>query len=64
MLLPVQGGDRGLRLGVAAHLHEPEALAAAGVAVLDDFRALHGTVRGAQLLELRARHVVTEIPNV
>src|SRR4051794_3243278 len=62
--LAVEGGDGGLRLGVAAHLDEAEALAAAGVAVLDDFRALDGAVLREQLLEVRAGGVVAEIADV
>ena len=44
VLLAVEGGDGGLGLVVAAHLDEAEALAPAGVAVLDDFGALDGAV--------------------
>src|SRR5688500_13398576 len=62
--LPVQGGDGGLGLLVAAHLDEPESLAAAGVPVLDHLGALHGAVLRAQLLEVRAGRVVAEVPDV
>src|SRR4051812_24886281 len=39
MFLAVEGCDRGLCLGIAAHLHKAEALAAAGVTVGDHFGA-------------------------
>src|SRR4051812_20523295 len=64
LLLPVEGGDGGLGLLVAAHLDEAEALAPAGVTVLDHFRALDRAVRAAHLLQVRAGGVVTEIPDV
>src|SRR4051794_16013493 len=43
-LLAVEGGNGGLGLLVAAHLHETEALRAPGVAVHDDLGGLHGPV--------------------
>src|SRR5208337_3832026 len=46
VVLAVEPGDGGLRLAVAAHLDETEALAPAGVPVADDLRAAHGSVRG------------------
>src|SRR4051794_29467173 len=57
-LLAIEGGDDGLRLFIGRHLDEAEALAAAAVAIGDDFRALHGAVRAAELLEIRAGGVV------
>jgi cell wall-associated NlpC family hydrolase len=51
IILAIESGDRGLRLGVAPHFHEAEALAAAGIPVIDDFRALHGAMCREQLLE-------------
>jgi hypothetical protein len=62
--LAVHGLDGRLGLGVAAHLDKAEALAAAGVAVLDDLRAADGAVLREPLLEVRARHTVLEIANV
>src|SRR5215217_3296344 len=62
--LAVQGRDRRLGFLVGAHLDEPESLAAAGVPVLNDFRALHGPVRGAQLFEVRAGRVIAQVPDV
>jgi hypothetical protein len=46
VLLAVEGGDGRLGLVVVAHLDEPEALGAAGVAVGDHFGALDLAVRG------------------
>src|SRR5262245_53742452 len=40
-VLAVQGGGRGLRLLLRLHLHEAEALRAAGVPVHDHLRRLH-----------------------
>ena len=45
MLLAVEGRDGRLCLCIRTHLDEPETLAAAGVPVVDDFGALHGSVR-------------------
>src|SRR4051812_19720729 len=45
LLLAVEGADGGLGLFVRSHLHEAEALAAAGLAVLDDFGAVDRAVR-------------------
>src|SRR5688572_8232541 len=63
-VLAVQGRDRGLRLGVAAHLDERETLAPTGVPVLNDLGGLHGAVLPTQLLEVRARGVIAEISDV
>src|SRR4051812_10162213 len=64
VLLPVEGRDRRLRLRVAAHLDEPEALAPAGVPVLNDLGAGHRAVLGAQLLQVGVGDVVAEVPDV
>src|SRR5205823_13634084 len=64
VVLAVLGGDRGLRLGVAAHFHESEALAATGVTVGDDLRALHGAVLGEELLQRRAIDVVAHVSDI
>ena len=64
MILAIRGGDRGLRLGVAAHFHEPEALAAARVTVADDLRALHAAVCGEDLLQRRAIDIVAQISDI
>src|SRR4051812_20397106 len=55
-LLAVEAGDGGLRLRVGAHLDEAEALGAAGVAVHDDLRRLHGAEGAEQLLQFTVRH--------
>jgi hypothetical protein len=52
VLLPVEGGNRGLGFIVVAHLDEPEALAATGVTVVDDLGRGHGPVRAEDLLKL------------
>jgi hypothetical protein len=52
VLLSVEGGDRGLRLLLATHLHEPESFAAAGVPVGNDFSRLNRPVLRKQLLEV------------
>src|SRR5687767_11828785 len=62
--LAVERRDGRLGLRVAAHLDEPEALAAARVAVRDDLRAGHGAVTGEHLLELRAIDVVAQISDI
>src|SRR5690606_14628201 len=60
----VEAVDGGLRLGIAAHLHEAEALAAPRLAIRDDLGALDGAVLREQLLQVRAVHAVREIPDV
>src|SRR5947209_1841442 len=57
-LLAVQGGDCGLGLLVAAHLHKPKPLGPAGVPVHDDLRRLHGPVRREHLFERGVRDPV------
>src|SRR5262249_34359585 len=52
VLLVVQALDGRLRLGVAAHLHEAEALAAARVTVLDHLGALDRPELREQLFEV------------
>jgi hypothetical protein len=52
VVLVVKALDGRLGLGLAAHLHEAEALAAARVAVLDDLRALNVPECGEQLLQV------------
>jgi hypothetical protein len=64
VVLPIQGGDRRLSFGVAAHLDKPETLAAAGLAVLDHLGTLHRAVRRAQLLKVSACRVIAQIPNI
>src|SRR5207237_1215092 len=64
VLLPIQGGDRGRRFLVRGHLDKAEALAPAGVAIVDNLGAGHLTVLPKQLFEIRAGHVVAQIPHV
>src|SRR5687768_11248323 len=64
VLLAVQRRDRGLRLVVATHFHEPEALRAPGHAVADHFGALHRAVLREQLFQVRARDVVAQVTHV
>src|SRR5262249_18211498 len=63
-LLEVHLLDGLLGLGVAAHLDEAEALGAAGVAVDDGLRRLHGAVRGEQLLQHLVRNGVGQIADI
>src|SRR4051794_18483993 len=60
----VKRRDRGLGLGILAHLDKAEALAAARVAIVDDLRALHGPVRREQLFQRGVVDVVAQIANV
>src|SRR4051812_46528117 len=50
VLLAVEGGDGRICLGVVGHFDEPEALAAAGVSVVDDLGGHDLPVLGKQLL--------------
>src|SRR5207302_9320563 len=63
-LFAVEGGDGGLGLLVAAHLHEAEALGAAGVPVHDHLRRLHRPVRREHLLERAVGNPVSEVAHV
>ena len=64
VLFAVDSADRGLRLGVARHLDETEALAAAGVAIVDHFGTLDRAVLGEQLIEVAARRVKTQVATI
>jgi hypothetical protein len=64
MLLAVQGGDRRLGFLIGAHFDKAEALAAAGVAVVDDLRGDDSPVLTEQLLELRAINLIAEVPDI
>jgi hypothetical protein len=64
MLLAVERGNRRVRFGVAGHLDEAKALAATGVAVIDDLRRHHLAVLAKQLFQLRAIDVIAQIPDV
>ena len=64
MPLAVQGGDGRLGFLIGTHLHETETLAAAGLAVGDDFRLLDLAMLGEQLLEVRAGHAIAEITDI
>src|SRR5262249_40975208 len=57
--LAVEASDGGLRLLLGLHLHEAEALGAAGVAVHDDLGRLHRAEGRAHLLQRAVGHVVT-----
>src|SRR5258708_5353269 len=58
VLLPVQGRNGGLSFGIAAHLDKAKALASAGVAIVDDLRALDSAMRAEELFECRAIDIV------
>src|SRR5450432_605615 len=64
VILPIEGCDRGLCFGVAAHLDESEAFASACVAIVDDLRAVHLAMGGEQLFQCGAIDVVAQISNI
>src|SRR4051794_28037847 len=51
VVLPIEGGDCGLRLGIAGHLDKTKAFASAGHAIADDLCTLHSSVRGEKGFE-------------
>src|SRR5262245_10947659 len=63
-LMILQTLDGRLRLGLAAHLHEAEALAPAGGAVLDDLRTLHDSEPGEQLLQVGVTDLIGQVPDI
>jgi hypothetical protein len=64
VLLPVEGGNRGLGLVVVAHFDEPEALAAAGVPVVDDLGGCDRPIRAEELFQLGAVNTIGQITDV
>src|SRR5262249_7350606 len=64
VLLAVEGRDRGFRLGVTAHLDEPETLAPPGLPVGDDLGALDRAVLREELFQLRAIDLIAEVTDV
>src|SRR5437667_2059576 len=62
--LAVHAVDGRLSLGVRAHLHEAEALGAAGVAVHHHLRRRHGTELCECLLQIVVAHAVREVADV
>src|SRR5205085_11364406 len=62
--LAVHAVDRGLRLGIGAHLDEAEAFRAAGITVHHDLRRRHGAVLSESLLEIVVPYVVREVADV
>jgi hypothetical protein len=64
VFLVVEAVDGGLGLGLGVHLDEPEPLAPAGVAVLDDLGALDGPELREELLELRAVDLIGQITDI
>ena len=64
VLLAVQRRDRGIRLGVVGELHEPETLAPTRLAIAHDLGRSHLAMLPEQLLEFRAVHAISQIPNV
>ena len=63
-LLVMERLDRRLCFLIAAHLHEAEALAAAGVAVVDDLDALHAPELREQLLQFGVADLVGQVPDI
>jgi hypothetical protein len=64
VLLAIESADGGLRLIVAAHLHESEAFATAGVAIGDYLRRLNRAMLAKKLFQIRAVGVVAQIPDI
>src|SRR6476660_1574984 len=64
VLFFVQTADRFLRCVVVRHLHKPKTLAAAGVAILHDLRALHRAELSKQLFQILACHIEAQIPDI
>ena len=64
MFLAVEGGDRGLSLGIAAHLDKAETLGAAAVTIHDDLRAGDRAVRPEQLFESCTVNIVAQITDI
>jgi hypothetical protein len=64
VLLQVHAFDGCLGLVAVFHFHEAEALAAAGVFVGDDLRALDRAEWREEALEIRAGDIVTQVPHV
>jgi len=63
-LFQVEGLDRCLSLVALGHFDESEALAAAGVAVLNDLCALDAPMLGEERFQALTRNVVTQIPDI
>jgi hypothetical protein len=64
VLLIVHGFNRFASGVVIAHFDEAESFAATGIAVLDDFRAPHGSKFGKHFFELGAVDAVAQISNI
>src|SRR5205085_6286932 len=64
VLTAVEPLDGRLRLGVGAHLHEPEPLGAVGVPIDDDLGALDRPEGREHRLQVGLVDVVGEIPDV
>jgi hypothetical protein len=60
----VQPTDGFLRRIVVGHFHETKTLAAAGIAVVNDFSAFHRAVRCKQRLQARVIDIVAQIANI
>ena len=63
-ILAVERGDGSLRLLIAAHLDEAEALGTPGIAIGDHLRRHHRAVRGKHLLQVALVHVVAQVADV
>ncbi len=64
MILAVESGDGRLGFGLGTHLHKPETLGAAGIAVGDNLGAGDGSVRRKLRLEIGAGHVIAQISDI
>ncbi len=64
MLLTIQSFDRRQDVAVAVHFHEAKTFAATALAIRNHLSTLHRAVGGKQLLQFRAGHTITQIPDV
>jgi hypothetical protein len=64
VFLAVQGCNRGLGFLIGAHFHETKTLAATGVPIGDDLRAVHGPMGREQFLQSGAIDIVAQITNI
>jgi hypothetical protein len=64
VLLFVERCDCRLGFEFVFHFDKPKTLAAAGISIINDLRAIHDSVCGEQLLQFRAVHFVAQISDV
>ena len=64
VLLAVKGGDGSCGFLVRGHFHEPKALAAAFVPIIDDLGGNNRTMCSEQRFEFRSIHLVAQVPDI